>query len=380
MMTCLCACIFTSCVKTPPVDGTDDSGFKEAVPVKTTFTNAEFIYHGDDIGEGFSDGWQIKLYTDMEIDEAGAPIGPGCVVQLLLNVRYDENQSADAAMLPGTYSEMVNSGNFAPGTFVNGYISYIDVPGGRLELADATFYADVEDGSTQMDYDLIDEGAVSISMNEDGTCSIEGVLVGKKFTKRYFSWKGEVNPKDNSPEIIPNSTLKSDIEDISFTQGLLQDKGDIFYLKDESYRCLLLYLGSDSADMSSFRPAGDGPVLRLEMLVPWETDIHSDGIPAGEYPMMARNADTSFDKENIVPGVSLEGLRDVFAAWEMAGCWYYELKDGEWTDTYARISSGVITVNRPEDGSHRISYDLQDCQQPAKKITGTTVISTIRTL
>ena len=162
------------------------TGFTEPVPTSVEFTNAEFIYNGDDIGEAISDGWIIKLYTDMEIDGSGAPIGPGQVTQLLLNVPLNKEQTADAEYLTGIYSEMLNSGNFAPGTFVSGYIDYIELPGERLELADATFYADVEEGSTKMEYDLIDEGVVSITSDGKGTYTIEGILVGNKFRKRYF--------------------------------------------------------------------------------------------------------------------------------------------------------------------------------------------------
>lgn len=51
-----------------PVQKPEDSnttGFKEEVPDTIRFTNAEFTYNGDDIGEAISDGWIIKLYTDM---------------------------------------------------------------------------------------------------------------------------------------------------------------------------------------------------------------------------------------------------------------------------------------------------------------------------
>ena len=116
----LLAIAATGCRKSPAPEqnGKDFPVYTEPVPETTVFTNAEFIYNGDDIGEAISDGWVIKLYTDMEIDETGAPVGPGEVMQLLLNVRYDENQSADASFLKGKYSEMLNSGNFNAGTFV----------------------------------------------------------------------------------------------------------------------------------------------------------------------------------------------------------------------------------------------------------------------
>lgn len=122
----------------------------------------------------------------MATDLTGSFIGPGTVVQLLLNVALDPEQSADAEFLPGIYSEMYNSGNFAPGTFVSGYMNYIDLPGERIEMADATFYADIDEGSTEMEYDLIDEGAVRITSDGNDIYTIEGILVGKKYTKRYF--------------------------------------------------------------------------------------------------------------------------------------------------------------------------------------------------
>ena len=352
-------------------------GFVEAVPNTIRFTNAEFLYNGDDIGEGFSDGWIVKLYTDMEIDESGAPVGPGSVMQLLLNVRFDEEQSADPTLLPGRYTEMINSGNFAAGTFVNGYMTAIDLPGGEiLRLADATFYADLAKGSTEMDYDLLDEGALIIEENQDGTYTIEGVLVGNKYTKRYFIWEGQVAPENNVPEVTPDSTLESDIVNLTFTRGQLHDKGDYFYLKDESYRCLLLFLVNDGADLTYNRPGGTGEVLRLEFLVPWDTD-YREGIPEGSYEMIPRNPDTSMDKDKIVPGGAVAGLPHVFEAWKMAGSWYYELEEGEWNGTYARIDKGTISVTRTEEGSHTITYDLEDCQNPAKRITGTTELNTI---
>ena len=359
-----------------PVQKPEDSnttGFKEEVPDTIRFTNAEFTYNGDDIGEAISDGWIIKLYTDMEIDGSGAPIGPGQVTQLLLNVPLNKEQTADAEYLTGIYSEMLNSGNFAPGTFVSGYIDYIELPGERLELADATFYADVEEGSTKMDYDLIDEGVVSITSDGKGTYTIEGILVGNKFRKRYFTWSGSVEVQDNVPEVTPNSTLKNDITDPGFTQGILQDKGDCFYLGDQSYRCVLLYLAEPTVKESAYpggRPEGDGAVLRLEMLVPWDTDIENDGIPAGTYTMTQRNPDTSIDRDKIVPGVAVPGLPDEFAAWKVSGSWYYELEGSEWTKTYARIDNGSITVERDGNGSHTIIYDLLDCQSRARRISG----------
>ena len=352
-----------------------EQGFVEAVPDTVTFTNADFIYYGDITGEAFADDWVVKLYTDMEIDDFGNPIGPGTVTQLQLNAKFDENQGADPSKLKGVYREMMNSGNFAPGTFVSGYMVKLELPGQTIEMGDGTFYADLSEGSTVMDYDLIDEGAVSIQPNGDGTYIIEGVLVGKKYTKRYFRWTGNIEPRNYVPEEIPNSTLQQDMTGLAFDQGQLQDKGDYFYRMDETYRCLLIYLADESVDMSSYRPAGDGAVLRLEVLVPWDVDITKEGIPSGTYKMTDRNLDTSIDKDNIVPGVAIPGLPNVFAAWKVAGAWYYELEGGEWSQTYARIDEGEIVIDNHGDGSYTISYDLLDCQVVPKKIQGTTTLA-----
>ena len=359
----------------PDLQPKPDQGFVEAVPDTVTFTNADFIYYGDITGESSSDDWVVKLYTDMEIDDFGNPIGPGTVTQLQLNAKFDENQGADPSKLKGVYREMMNSGNFAPGTFVSGYMVRLDLPGQTIEMGDGTFYADLSDGSTEMDYDLIDEGAVSIQPNDDGTYIIEGILVGKKYTKRYFKWTGNIEPRNYVPEETPNSTLKQDMTGLTFNQGQLQDKGDYFYRMDESYRCLLIYLGDESVDMSASRPAGDGAVLRLEVLVPWDVDITKEGIPSGTYKMTDRNLDTSIDKDNIVPGVAIPGLPNVFAAWKVAGAWYYELEGGEWSQTYARIDEGEIVIDNHGDGSYTISYDLLDCQTVPKKIQGTTTLA-----
>lgn len=375
------ASVFFACEKPhiSPIEPQEpENGFVEAVPDTVTFTNSQIIYYGGEGRDEMSDCWEIKLYTDMDLDEVGNPIGPGAVAQLLLNVTYDETQEADADLLTGIYREMMNSGNIAAGTFVSGYMVTVDLPGISMQLADATFYADIASGSTTMDYDLIDEGAINIVKGNDGTFSIEGILVGGKYTKRYFRWSGPIDPIVNVPEEVPNSTLKYDLDGISFSQSQLQDKGDSFYLMDQSYRCLLLYLAEESVDMSSYRPAGDGAVLRLEMLVPWETDIMKDGIPEGTYSMTTRNIDTSIDKDKIVPGAAVPGLPNVFAAWKVSGSWFYDLSDGVWGDTYARIDKGTITVRKGDDGYPVVIYDLEDCQAVPRKITGQTSLKELQ--
>lgn len=379
------AMLFFACQKPEPVvpDNPDnpesENGFVEAVPDTVTFTNSQIIYYGGEALDEISDCWVVKLYTDMELDEVGNPIGPGTVVQLVLSTLYNDQQDAEPSMLKGRYKEMSNSGDINPGTFISGYMVTLDLPGMTLEMADGTFYADIAEGTTTMDYDLIDEGAIRISEGADGVFGIEGVLVGKKYTKRYFKWSGTIDPKVNIPEEIPNSTLTQDMTDMSFTQAQLQDKKDYFYLGDESYRCLLLYLGEEGVDMSGSRPAGNGAVLRLEVLVPWDVEISEDGIPEGTYTMVTRNLDTSIDKDQIVPGVSIPGLPNVFEAWKVSGSWYYELVDGVWGEAYARIDRGTITVTKDAAGAPVVIYDLEDCQDIPRKIQGQTSLDILQT-
>ena len=364
----------TTPVETPQLEGS----FIEAVPDTVTFTNSQVIYYGGEGRDEISDCWVIKLYTDMELDEVGNPIGPGAVAQLVLNTKYNEQQGADTDLLAGTYSEMSNSGDINPGKFLSGYMVTLELPGMTVEMADGTFFAHIASGSATMDYDLLDEGVVSVEKGKDGQFHIEGVLVGGKFTKRYFNWSGTIDPKVNVPEETSNSTLKQDLKDVSFARSQLQDKGDYFYLKDETYRCLLLYLGEESVDMSSYRPAGSGAVLRLEVLVPWGVDYKTDGIPEGTYTMISRNIDTSIDRDKIVPGAAIPGLPNVFAAWKVSGSWYYDLVDGNWGETYARIDKGTITVTNDADGLPVVEYDLEDCQIPSRKITGQTSLKDLK--
>ena len=131
-----------------------------------------------------------------------------------------------------------------------------------------------------------------------------------------------------------------------------------------------------TAEFPFDRPTGTSRVLRLEVLVPWETDFR-EGIPAGTYEIIKRNPDTSMDRDKIVPGGAIAGLPDEFAEWKMAGAWYYEMVDGDWSKTYARIDSGTITVARGENGSHTVSYILKDCNENA--IAGSTFLETIDT-
>lgn len=351
--------------------------FEEKEPQTTLFTNAEVYYMGDDVGEAISDGWLVKLYTDMEMDEMGNLVGPGAVMQLLLNVEYSNEQQPNLAQLAGEYRAQSNSGDFSPNTFVYGYMDYIDLPDGRHERPDATFYASIPEGSTEMDIDLIDDGSLQIIAYADGSYTISGVLVGKQCRKRNFKWSGTIEPKSQVLPTTPNSLLNADLSLNNLTQGLLQDRGDYFYLRDESYRDFLLFLAEDGITFEWGKPQGSGKVLRLELLVPWSADV-KEGIPSGVYPVLARNADTSLDRDLITPFHTVSGLPDSFTYPYWSGAWFVQYVDGAWGDSYARIDGGSVTIERGEDGSHRVICNLQDCSVPSFAVTADTTISTDR--
>uniref|UniRef100_UPI00405626E0 hypothetical protein n=1 Tax=Alistipes sp. TaxID=1872444 RepID=UPI00405626E0 len=356
----------------PANDNNKYNNFAEKEYSTIKFTNADVVYNGDDIGEGISDGWVIKLYTDMEMDMTGNLIGPGSVMQLLLNAPYDKNQKPNPDNLIGSYSAQSNSGDFLFGTFIYGYIDYLDLPTGRIYRPDGTFYASILEGSTSadMDADLIDDGSLNIYKMENGEYSIRGTLVGKHCRKRYFEWQGKIEPKSYAVEQVPNSLLSSNLQLTNLTKACFKDKKDSFYLGDESCRTILVFLTEDGISYDKWgTPGGSGDMLRIELTVPWATDIATDGIPAGEYPMMVRNADTSIDKENILPFYSIPGLPNSFSAPYWAGAWYVKYADGKWGDIYACIDKGVVTVERGADGSHRFICNLQDCSSPSYAVT-----------
>ena len=348
-------------------------GYEEKEAKTIEFTNAQFIYSGDYAGEGFSDSWTIKFYTDMDIDEVGNPIGPGHIMQLALNVKYADDQEASLQNLVGDYLSQSHSGDFSVGTFVYGYLNLLDLPSGRVEIPDGTFYAAIADGSTDMNVDILDDGKLSVVLNDDGSVTVNGTLVGKQCRKRNFVWRGMPEIKSYVKEEVPNTLLHSDVTLNDFTKAHISDRGDCFYLGDGSYRDFLIFLADEDIEFEWGKPIGTGSVIRLDLLVPGDADIY-DGIPAGRYPMLVRNIDTSFDKDDIVPYRAVSGLPNRFTSPYWSGCWYVEYVDGEWGDSYARIDGGEVIVERGEDGLHRFICNLEDCSDPRFKVTADVVI------
>ena len=337
--------LFASCEKDGnPGEGTPDGGFQELVPEKPDYINAEFIYHGDD-GMGDSDWWELTLCTDMEMVSTSTPVagtGPGQAIYFTLNAKKNEAAEADLSFVAGKYGSQSNSGDFSAGTFVQGYIYSIEIPGGEIEIPDGTYFADFADGSTDYNPDLLREGDFTITVNEDGTCTVEGILVGTEYLKRYFSYTG--TPK--------------------FTKARLIDRKDT-YTWDQSNRAFALYLAEEGIDLSGEWPSGTGKVMRIEFFVSWDTDV-AEGIPAGTYTMAYQYPDGGIPKDEIVPFRIAPGYPDKFQYF--TGTWYIDLDGGEWTE-YARISGGSVTVERNGD-AHALSISLEDCSNPAYKVSG----------
>ena len=352
---------FVGCDGGQAVQPPQPEGYVERVAQEVSFNNIEVYYMGAYLGDQTSDGWLIKLSTDMDTDSAGNPIGPGSMVQLLLNTPYNDDQEANVDFLGGIYTSQTNSGDFSVGSFVSGYINIVELPGERLEQADATYWAELGEGATAMDCDLVDDGAVEIRRVGDHF-EIEGVLVGQKCRKHRFVWSGKVEPKDYVKSEVSNSTLRADMTLDRLSRMYIQDRGDIYYLGDESYRCFTLFLASEGVDFSSGKPRESGEFLRLDMLVAWQS-VASDGIPAGTYRMTNRNADTSIDRLNLIPFTLIPGLPNRFTYPYWSGSWYVELTNGRWGQNYARIDEGSVVVERDIDGAHRFVCRLVDCSE-----------------
>ena len=293
----------------PPVE--DDGGFEEPVPDRPEYVNANLIYYGGDDMDGSSDYWVLNLYTDMEVRD-GYPVGP----------------------------EMYE----------------IDLPGGSMMQPDGCFFGDIPSGETEFEADLLREGSFAVTDNGDGTFTVEGIMVGTEYMKRYFSYTGKFEPVDRAEEgqgtDVPNTNLTEDVLLEGLTEARLIDKGDYFFTGEGNYRLFLLYIAEPGVNLSQDWPSGTGRLLHLELFVPADADP-ADGIPAGEYIMANRINGGYMDKESIVPFRIVEGAADVFEY--NTGTWYQEIKEGVWVN-YGRITGGTVTVDRNGD-SHTLTIE-----------------------
>ena len=181
----------------------------------------------------------------------------------------------------------------------------MDLPTGKVEVPGGTFYGDVKAYSTSVDADLLSGGKMTVKRSDGGEYTISGTLVGDLSLKRYFTYTGKLTTIDRheSTEETPNSTLTTDLALNEWTQARLQDKGDSYYLQDESCRVVELYLAEDGVGLTDTWPTGDGRVLKVEFFVEWATDV-TQGIPAGTYKVVARDEESKgIPREFLKPGL-----------------------------------------------------------------------------
>lgn len=344
-----------------------DNGFEEPVPETLAFENAVLTYYGDDSFSGVSDLWTIELTTAMSTDEAGNPVGPGQCLTVSLNAGPNMEATPDLRFLNGSYFMPVSTGDLSVGTFNPGYMAEQDRPNGAVEVPAGSFFGNLAAGSAQFDADLLREGNCKVTVNDDGSLSVEGMMVGTDYLKRIFTYRGTPRMVDYSAgkeSEVPNSNLTSDVELTSLSAMRIVDKGDSYFLGDESYRTFEIYLADAGIDLTPTWPAGSGELLRIELFVPWDTTVE-EGLPTGVYTFPEEVPPYGgIYREDIVPFRVIPGYPDKFT--NNTGTWYQSLDEGLWVD-YARITGGTVTVERP-DGQYRITVDLTDCDTPAHHV------------
>ena len=340
----------------------EKTGGENGKPTTETveFINSNLVYWGDEDGVG-TDHFVLTLYTDMEVDAAGNPIGPGKIMAFSLNVPPFASGTTEFPLPEGTFDAAPNGYTFNEWTFNLGYMNQMDLPTGKVEVPAGSFYGDVKAHSTSVDADLLSGGKMTVKRSADGEYTISGVLVGDLSLKRYFTYTGKLTTIDRhgSTEEIPNSTLNADLTLNEWAQARLQDKADFYYLQDESCRVLELYLAEEGVGLAETWPTGNGRVLKVEFFVEWATDV-TQGIPAGTYKVVARDEESKgILREFLKPGGIASGYPNVFTY--PAGTWYEKISNGTMKE-YARIDAGTMTVVRDGD-KHTLTIDFIDCDK-----------------
>lgn len=369
------ALLAMACEKQDGGDGdgnTGTPGDPAIIERSPEYVNANLVYYGSE-GLTESDGWILTLYTDMETD-GGYPVGPGQSISLSFNAEYNPEQTPDLGRIAGTYGPQSGYGDFSAGTFIPGEEVDAGIPGQEIILHQDSFFAEISDGSTEYEADLLREGSFTITDNGDGSWTIEGVLVGTDYEKRYVHYTGPLDPVDRSgsgpDESVPNSTLTADLEiaGTSLTKAKILDYGPSYGIPSDlkqPYKKFVLFMAEETVDLTADWPAGTGRLLRVEVFVSG-TDDMNDGIPAGTYEMAPMyNAAGGIVSTELVPFRIVPGVPDRFT--DNSGTWYQELTDGAWTN-YARLSGGTITVTRDGD-AHELEIRLTDCSDPAFDVT-----------
>lgn len=333
----------------------------DPTPRATIYDNASLVYYGVEDEEMPSSLFELTLYTDMELDAGDNPIGPGQILRVSFNAPLFPPETEEFPLPAATYYSASSFTDFTPGTIGFGYMNRLDLPSGIVEVPAGSFYGDIAEGQTTFDADLLTDGQCEVTLADDGAYTVSGILVGDRSTKRRFTYTGELRTIDRSDHtpIVPNTTLKEDLTLGNLTQARLRDRGDYYFLGDESYRLFELYLAEAGADLTPTWPVGSGRMLRLEFFVAWDTEV-AHGIPAGTYTVVPRE-NGGLDRVHIRPGNMPAGAPGRFA--NPAGCWYQRFEQDELTE-YACVYAGTVQVTQT-DGGTRFTVDFSDSDDPA---------------
>ena len=172
-----------SCEKQAPV-------VEETTREIIEFTDGEAIWYGDDGNTEVSDMWNIRLYTEMDRDEAGNPVGPGQMIQISCNTEQDTKANADN--LRGVYVTPSDEYDYSPGTFNPGYLVEIEIPGGYISAPAMSYFGELAEGSAEPAPEFLEEGSVSVEINADGTFTIEGSMMTESAISKDFTYTGEL--------------------------------------------------------------------------------------------------------------------------------------------------------------------------------------------
>lgn len=368
-----------------PTDGSQTS-IEDLSP---EYRNASLVYYGDGELIGTSDYWTLALYTEMEVLD-GNPVGPGQMMVLTFNSKYNPDQSPRLENLAGTYHQQASSGDFSAGTFMPGWESRLDTPDGYISIPTDSHFGDIPEGETEFEPDYLREGTFTISDNGDGTFTIEGTLVGTDYLKRYVYYSGPFSPVDRHADgeepVSSNSTLEDDVvlDGSLLTKASIIDYGASYTAGEigaEPYRKFVLYLAEDGVELTYMNsilgredclewPSGNGRLLRLELFVNGDAEPEN-GIPAGTYEMLNRNPSPFISRDDIVPFRIVEGEPDVFT--NNGGTWYEEITTSGMVTSmksYARITGGTMEVSG-DAGAQKFVIELTDCSDPSHKISCT---------
>lgn len=351
-----CLLLCTSC-KDNATGGEDPTPQPKPLPT-INYTNANLVYYGIENDITTSSHYKLTLYTDMKLDAQNNPIGPGQMLRFSLNANLFEESVTEFPLPIGTYTSASSWSDFQPGTFNYGFISEVDLPTGKVSFPDGSFFGDLPSQSTEFTPDLLDIGSFEVTRNDNDIYTLTGMVVGNEYLKRRFTYTGKLEVIDRSTPVAKpdNTTLTKDLHLTDLTQARLADKGDSFYLGDESYRTFELYLAAKEISLTPQWPTGNGNLVKVEFFVGWNVSI-ANGIPEGTYRLAPQDPSGGVDKLDIVPGNIVPGYPDKFTY--PGGSWYEQLTNNKMLG-YARITGGTMRVERQGD-KHLLTIDLIDC-------------------